>query len=199
MRKILHLHGIGSAGGGATASVLKKLFSDIEVISPDIPVRPLEAFAFISRLVAGNEFDFVVGTSLGGFYAMLIKGIPKFLINPAMNAPTDIENAIGLGKHDFLRPRQDGAISYTIDRSFIDELEILLKGYNSSSYDFSKETFGIFGRNDELLHNADMFREKFDEKNMLTADFGHRLPVRVLKQVVYPFMIQKLSGTQLTK
>ena len=48
MRKILHLHGIGSAGGGATASVLKKLFSDIEVISPDIPVRPLEAFAFIS-------------------------------------------------------------------------------------------------------------------------------------------------------
>ena len=92
MRKILHLHGIGSAGGGATASVLKKLFSDIEVISPDIPVRPLEAFAFISKLVAGNEFDFVVGTSLGGFYAMLIKGIPKFLINPAMNAPTDIEN-----------------------------------------------------------------------------------------------------------
>lgn len=103
MRKILHLHGIGSAGGGATASVLKKLFSDIEVISPDIPVRPLEAFAFISKLVAGNEFDFVVGTSLGGFYAMLIKGIPKFLINPAMNAPTDIENAIGLGEHDFLR------------------------------------------------------------------------------------------------
>lgn len=37
------------------------------------------------------------------------------------------------------------------------------------------------------------------EENMLTADFGHRLPVRVLKQVVYPFMIQKLSGTQLTK
>jgi hypothetical protein len=31
------------------------------------------------------------------------------------------------------------------------------------------------------------------------ADVGHRLPVRVLKQVVYPFMIQKLSGTQLTK
>ena len=59
MRKILHLHGIGSAEGGATASVLKKLFSDIDVISPDIPVRPLEAFAFISKLVAGNEFDFV--------------------------------------------------------------------------------------------------------------------------------------------
>lgn len=122
MRKILHLHGIGSAGGGTTASVLKKLFSDSEVISPDIPVRPLEAFAFISRLVAENEFDFVVGTSLGGFYAMLIKGIPKFLINPAMNAPIDIENAIGLGEHDFLRLRQDGAVSYTIDRSFIDEL-----------------------------------------------------------------------------
>lgn len=34
---------------------------------------------------------------------------------------------------------------------------------------------------------------------MLTADFGLRLPVRALKQVVYPFMIQKLSGTQLTK
>lgn len=70
---------------------------------------------------------------------MLIKGIPKFLINPAMNAPTDIENAIGLGEHDFLRPRQDGAVSYTIDRGFIDELEILLKGYNSSSYDFQKK------------------------------------------------------------
>lgn len=34
---------------------------------------------------------------------------------------------------------------------------------------------------------------------MLTADLGHRLPVMVLKQVVYPFMIQKLSGTKLTK
>ena len=31
MRKILHLHGIGSAGGGTTASVLKKLFSDSAV------------------------------------------------------------------------------------------------------------------------------------------------------------------------
>ena len=26
---------------------------------------------------------------------------------------------------------------------------------------------------------------------MLTADLGHRLPVMVLKQVVYPFMIQE--------
>ena len=34
---------------------------------------------------------------------------------------------------------------------------------------------------------------------MLTADFGHTLPIRVLKQVMYPFMIQKLGGTQLTK
>ena len=45
----------------------------------------------------------------------------------------------------------------------------------------------------------DIHRRNGGEENMLTADFGHRLPVRVLKQVVYPFMIQKLSGTQLTK
>lgn len=44
-----------------------------------------------------------------------------------------------------------------------------------------------------------MHRRNGGEKNMLTADLGHRLPVMVLKQVVYPFMIQKLSGTQLTK
>lgn len=193
MGKILHLHGIGSAGGGTTASVLKKLFADREVISPDIPARPFEAFDFISDLAADNDFDFVVGTSLGGFYAMLIKGIPKFLINPAMNAPTDIENAIGLGEHDFLRPRQDGAASYIIDRSFIYELVMLLDGYDSSSYDFSKEAFGIFGMNDNLLHNADLFREKFGEGNMLTTDFGHRMPVTILKKEVYPFMLDKLD------
>ena len=51
----------------------------------------------------------------------------------------------------------------------------------------------ILHRNDELLHNADMFREKFGEENMLTADFGHRLPVRVLKQVVYPFIEEKVN------
>ena len=28
---------------------------------------------------------------------------------------------------------------------------------------------------------------------MLTADFGHRLPVRVLKQVVYPFIEEKVN------
>ena len=38
-----------------------------------------------------------------------------------------------------------------------------------------------------------MFREKFGEENMLTADFGHRLPVRVLKQVVYPFIEEKVN------
>ena len=50
-----------------------------------------------------------------------------------------------------------------------------------------------------VVTEQEIHRRNGGEENMLTADFGHRLPVRVLKQVVYPFMIQKLSGTQLTK
>lgn len=189
-KRILYLHGIGSTGGGSTVEMLKKAFPNTDIFSPELPTMPKTAFNYITKIRKTYNPDLIIGTSLGGFYTMLISGVPKLLINPAMFASKDIVTAIGYGTHPYLRERQDKETSYTIDTAYINELTELENTYFNSWKDdeYVYETRAVFGTEDNIVSHINDFKTLFKESNMVVDVFGHRMTEEVFTRTVVPFI-----------
>jgi predicted esterase YcpF (UPF0227 family) len=69
MSKIIYLHGFASCGEGNKSATLKTYFGKDRVVSPNLPSAPLDAIAFIEDMLNTSDFDLIIGSSLGGFYA----------------------------------------------------------------------------------------------------------------------------------
>lgn len=195
--KILYLHGIGSGADSRTPMELRKHFPEIEIIAPELPARPMEAYKYIQSNFALNEdIDLVIGTSLGGFYALTLPMVKKLLVNPAMFADTDISNGIGLGKQPFFCVRNNGETEYEIDEEFINELaEIRKKIYESDilrsdriDHNLINETYALFGDRDELLHHYDDFCDMFLKEHAYRCEAEHRLSTEEIHEILAPLV-----------
>ena len=88
---IIYLHGFNS-GPGEKTEELKKNFPELRIISPQLPVNPIDAINLIKSIIDENPKAtyHIIGTSLGGFYAMYLSSVygPEYeiiyyVINPA--------------------------------------------------------------------------------------------------------------------
>ena len=70
MKTIVYFHGYGSSCRSNSATCLAKNLPEYNVIAPDIPVDPKEALPFLKSYCAKNKVDLIIGTSMGGMYAM---------------------------------------------------------------------------------------------------------------------------------
>ena len=127
MKKILYLHGFGSSGASGTVEVLRHAFWDkekdpskrVQVIAPDIPVDPQEALPFLKALVAKEQPDFIVGTSMGGMYAQQLRGFPRICVNPSFGT-SKLYSLLHVGKYKWLNKRKDGALEFHIYKETIE-------------------------------------------------------------------------------
>ena len=195
--KILYLHGIGSGADSRTPRKLRELLPGAEIIAPELPIRPAEAYEFIKSGYFYEDFDLVIGTSLGGFYAQTMPLHKKILVNPAMYADEDISKAVGYGKQQFLCARSDGATEYEIDEEFISELkEIRGKIYGNrdimypESLDINEcnNTFGLFGRKDTTVSHYDEFCKWYLLEHAYWFDGEHRLSPEEIEAVLLPLI-----------
>ena len=200
--KILYLHGIGSGANSRTPSELRKDFPDAVIEAPELPARPMEAYQFLKDNYWPKAYDLIIGTSLGGFYAMAFPAGKKLLVNPAMFADTDIKDGIGLGAQPFFTARSDGSTEYIIDEAFINELaEIRRKIYydtegadDSQLIDEAKHnTWGLFGIRDELLHHYEDFCSYYIPEHVICCEAEHRLSTDEIHGVLTPFIKKILA------
>ena len=81
---ILYIHGFNS-GKGAKSQKLEALFD--EVICPELTNNPKKDLEMLKSIVRENNITHVVGTSLGGFYGMILATefpyLQFHLINPS--------------------------------------------------------------------------------------------------------------------
>lgn len=85
--KVLYIHGFGSCGSGNKARALAEHFGSEALLAPDLPVEPRAAIRLLSELIADDAVELLVGSSLGGFYALWLNGlrpVPAVLINPSV-------------------------------------------------------------------------------------------------------------------
>ena len=87
---ILYIHGFGSSGHGGKASLFREYFEE-EVIAPSLSYVPNLAIdtleQIIEMLLEKDETVGLVGSSLGGYYAIYLASkydLKAVLINPAI-------------------------------------------------------------------------------------------------------------------
>ncbi len=96
---ILYIHGFGSSGQGGKATLFRDYFKskNIPFIAPSLSYVPQLAMSTLEELVESYDKVTLIGSSLGGYYAMYLAekyGLKAVLINPAMKSSKTLKRAI---------------------------------------------------------------------------------------------------------
>lgn len=116
MKTILFLHGLNWSGCCPIAETLTtELAGEVDVIAPDLPIDPFEAYDMLLDLCDQYMPNMIVGSSYGYFLGQqLVKivGVPAILCSPMFHMADFMDSR--LGWHEFKSPRKDGQQSYEI-------------------------------------------------------------------------------------
>ena len=195
MKKAIYLHGFASAGSTGTATTMRNLLygRDVMVLSPDIPVSPLEAQQMLSALIQTEQPDIIVATSMGAMYAEQLRGIPRILVNPSFHMAR-LLTFRGLGRREFRNKRQDGATDFKVDKQFISEFQQVEKTSFKGITPQEKElVWGLFGTQDKLVNCQADFKKNYGSEQMRLFEGEHFLNDKVLSRVVLPLVEQILQ------
>ncbi|MCJ7765137.1 MAG: hypothetical protein MUP09_04275 [Thiovulaceae bacterium] len=98
---ILYLHGFASCGDSTKTRLLKEYFGEEAFYSPDLPLNPDQAVAFIDTVIKENRIELLIGSSLGGFYASFFcekYKIKTVLINPSTEPHITLAPYVGTNR-----------------------------------------------------------------------------------------------------
>ena len=192
MKKILFLHGFYASGQCVPAVALREAFEGrAEVITPDLPMHPKEAIAFIREMIDREKPDVSVGNSCGSFYAQILAplvGLPALLGNPHFRMTEFLKPRIGT--HQYKSPRKDGKQDFIIDEELIAEFaEMEAHQFDNCTPESRSRIWGIFGDNDTLAHFEPLFLEHYDTSFHF---LGGHTPTAEEVQKYYVPLIRKL-------
>ncbi len=96
---LIYLHGFNSDGTGLKPDQLRKNFPEALLLAPDLEANPQQVVEQVQQLLNTSIPPiYLVGSSLGGFYAYYfsaIFSIPCFLYNPSLNPHRTLHRGIG--------------------------------------------------------------------------------------------------------
>lgn len=189
MKKVLYVHGFASAGSSGTATVMRNLLypKGVSVLSPDVPISPLEAMAFLRQYVQEQQPDLIVATSMGALYTEQMYGIPRILVNPSFHMSRTL-TFHGLGKRVFRNKRQDGAKEFKVDKAMIQEFQQVEKESFKGAKADKAIVWGLFGTNDKLVNCQPDFKKHYGTEQMRLFEGEHFLNDKVLSHEVMPLV-----------
>ena len=93
------IHGFGSAGRGGKAMLFREYFKNQGrcCIAPSLSYVPELAIDTLEQLIESYDNVALVGSSLGGYYAIYLAekyGLKAVLINPAVNSSTTLKKRV---------------------------------------------------------------------------------------------------------
>jgi uncharacterized protein len=164
---ILYIHGFKSSGNSNKAQILRKHFN---VIAPDLPVSPMLSFETLREIIVNDKPQFIVGSSLGGFYALVLASeleVPTLLINPSVYPSESLKDQIG--EHE----RFGSGEEFTFTAQDLNELKEL-EGWWKLEDSFNRNLF--LAMDDELLDSKKTFNlfEKHCNSIKSFVDGGHQ-------------------------
>lgn len=184
MKTIVYLHGYASSSQSGTAKYLAKKMKECNVIAPDIPIDPVEALPFIKNYCAQNHADLIIGTSMGGMYAMQLTDYPRICVNPALHM-SRLSDVLMAGTFERFQPTADGRTLFTITEEviqhFLEMEQHMFDGINSENQSLC---WGFFADGDTLVNCKEEFAQHFTQ----VADFHgeHRMNNAVIRDVIIP-------------
>ena len=162
--KILFLHGFFASGSCTPAQALRQTFAGkAEVLTPDLPLHPREALAFITSLCKREHPKVLAGNSNGAFLAQIVAsqlGLPALLGNPYLEMTRFLAERIG--PHEYKSPRADGKQHFIIDQPLIEEFaDIQAHQWDDYRPELDDRIWGLFGENDHLANFEPLFRQYY--------------------------------------
>ena len=161
MLKILYVHGyLGHANGNASKLIkaeLDKRHIEYTLDAPPIPIlKPTLAVEYLRAI--GSDYDVIIASSMGAFYAMQEFGRLKILVNPALT-----KTLIKTGDQ--------------FDSAILSEMQDLEDRFFNAFHDYESmiETFLVFGSRDTLADNKDFFIRHYSESQIYDVDMEHRM------------------------
>lgn len=185
MRKIIYVHGLSSSGDSRTAKSLAGLLPEYRIIAPDLPIDPQEALNLLHRICSQENPDLVIGTSMGGMFAQLLRDYKKILINPSFHVSESMRKIIGQQK--FLNKRKDGVQLYEITKELCDAYKQIEKNQfdNITIYD-KASTWALFGEKDNLVNGKEEYLLYYNQYQMFDGE--HRLSQADIENVLMPLI-----------
>lgn len=193
--KILYIHGFASAGSTGSATQLRNHFypQGVSVLSPDIPVEPLRAIAFLREYVSLHNPDLIVATSMGAMYAEQLAGIRRILVNPSFHMAR-LLTFRGLGRQEFRNKREDGAHEFKVDKRMVDEFrEVEKNSFRNVTAEEKQLVWGLFGTKDRNVNCQPDFRKHYGSAQMVLFEGEHYLNGVVLSRVIIP-LAERILG-----
>ena len=190
-KKIIYIHGFASAGSTGTAERLRTLLPSATIISPDVPVEPAVAQAFLKDLCQKEQPDLIIGTSMGGMYTEQLNGFDRICVNPALHLEETIRKNIGLGKMEFQNPRADGETWFMVTKGLLEAFrEITSQRFQTNDGD---RVWGLFGREDTLVDCYDEFHAHYRQAIRFNGE--HALNEKAMLHALLP-VIQWVDDRQ---
>jgi uncharacterized protein len=179
---IIYIHGFSSSANSTKGGILKDYFAGNEkVFTPGLPEEPFKTIQVLEELInsAKDEKVMLIGSSLGGFYALALhskfKNLCTVLINPALQPWEQLKPYVGENIN-----RSNGEVfewkeEYLVQlKKLNDEMGdknlekiMLLLAKDDELIDY-KETLEIMGNTGETIlfddagHQFSKFREVLD-------------------------------------
>lgn len=106
MHHIVYLHGLASSSLSSTPKQLQKLYPEFEVIPLELYHQCHRSLDIINTYLRTHEVDAVMGTSLGGFFALAcdFEGV-KIAVNPTLHPEKDLNLPSMMGTRPYLQKR----------------------------------------------------------------------------------------------
>lgn len=166
MKKVLYIYGYGSDENSSTAKSLQNVLGyDYKVSTVYYgQLQPNEAIEYLSNYICENGIDAVIGSSLGGFYALqlLSDETSTVVINPCMKPSVELPK-IGCPA----------------------EIAERFKRYENyyENYNEKKNVYGLFGTDDELIDYHNLFEKSFGKNSFSFFKSQHRPTESQLRNV----------------
>ena len=186
--KVLYIHGFASAGSTGSATQLRSHFypKGVQVLSPDVPVEPLRAIAFLHDYVQEHQPDLIIATSMGAMYAEQLHGIRRILVNPSFHM-AKLLTFRGMGRQEFRNKREDGAKDFKVDKQMIAEFkEVEKQSFLGITPEEKQMVWGLFGTRDKNVNCQPDFRKHYGATQMSLFEGEHYLNGEVLGKVIIP-------------
>ena len=165
----------------------------VQVLSPDVPVDPNEAIGYLKQLVANEQPDLIVATSMGALYGEQLRGVKRILVNPSFHMAR-LLTFRGFGRREFRNKRQDGATEFKVDKAMIQAFQQVEKESFKGINDNEKAlVWGLFGTQDKLVNCQADFLKHYGKDRMRLFEGEHFLNDKVLSKVVMPLVEASLE------
>jgi uncharacterized protein len=167
---IIYIHGFASSGFGSKAEKLKEYFEN-EIITISLPTIPNLAIDTLEQIIEAfqnkEENVYLIGSSLGGFYALFLANkynLKAVLINPAVNPAGTLDVYEGV---DFVTNHYDKS-RFEFNQNHIKSL----KNYEVEFIKNPENFITLLQEDDEVLDFTEA-AEKLEETELIIEEGGN--------------------------